>query len=114
MSNQAIQEQVQSTPVLASKGLQLIAAFALGATILFAAAFASAIAFASAAALVCLFKRVRWRLDSLMRAPSPSSVLRFVMAGGGRAPLSDDPVPWMSAKAGAESARQRCDPTSVE
>ena len=26
MSNQAIQEQIQSTPILASKGLQLIAA----------------------------------------------------------------------------------------
>ena len=49
MSNQAIQEQVQSTPVLASKGLQLIAAFALGAAILFAAAFAQSSAVHNAA-----------------------------------------------------------------
>ena len=49
MSNQAIQEQVQSPPVLASKGLQLIAAFALGATILFAAAFAQSSAVHNAA-----------------------------------------------------------------
>ncbi len=39
MSNQAIQDQIQSVPTLANKGLQLVAAFALGATILFAAAF---------------------------------------------------------------------------
>ena len=49
MSNQAIQEQIQSTPVLASKGLQLIAACALGATILFAAAFAQSSAVHNAA-----------------------------------------------------------------
>ena len=49
MSNQAIQEQIQSTPILDSKGLQLIAAFALGATILFAAAFAQSSAVHNAA-----------------------------------------------------------------
>ena len=49
MSNQAIQEQIQSTPILASKGLQLMAAFALGATILFAAAFAQSSAVHNAA-----------------------------------------------------------------
>jgi len=42
MENQVTQDNfqlVQDVPTLASKGLQLIAAFALGAAILFAAAF---------------------------------------------------------------------------
>ena len=44
MQNHATQNVVevpQVAPMLASKGLQLVCAFALGATVLFAAAFAS-------------------------------------------------------------------------
>jgi len=52
MENQVTQDNfqsVQDVPILASKGLQLVAAFALGATILFAAAFVQSSAVHNAA-----------------------------------------------------------------